>query len=235
MLETAWYILGLPSNRSGVLGSTVPRLSRRSRLCFTVVLIFFFNIVWSPQFLSLPQLVVSCLQLISLWVLICLRQLWGILSLWPEQWCIQGSVTLVGCIASDFPWTSCTDPWLLFYRQWSLRLLQNFQLLPWTFWSMMCILDGWSVHLSRHVLGEQLFIYDLLVYVIGPFWLHLICSLCHKHGWLLHICRPWYCLPRQVIPFMFLESLLFNFSFWIMSNSHSYPCYTWDISPHVFS
>ena len=32
----------------------------------------------------------------------CLKQLWGILSLWPERWCLQGSGIIVGFTASDY-------------------------------------------------------------------------------------------------------------------------------------
>ena len=157
-----------------------------------------------------------------------LKQLWGILSLWPERWCIQGSGILVGCTDEASQSTSCTDTWLLFDCQWSLRLLQNIQLLPWSFWLMMCILVCWSACLVCHILGDHLFRYNLIVCVLGPRLLHLIRLYYHNHKWLSRQCRPHHWLPQKVKYFMFLESLLFDFTFWILLNSRYYPCSTWD-------
>ena len=39
-----------------------------------------------------------------MWVLMCLKNLWSILSLWPKRWCLQGSGIIVGCTASASLW-----------------------------------------------------------------------------------------------------------------------------------
>ena len=140
-------------------------------------------IVWSTHFVSLLWSGISSIQLEVLLVLVCIKQLWGILSLWPEQWCLQGYGIIVGCTASVSRWISCTDLWIIFAWPWSLRLLQNCPFLSLSLWSMMCMMGSWSVCLVRHVLGDCLFQYNLLGRLLTPCCLHLIC-LSHKHGWL---------------------------------------------------
>ena len=108
--ETGWYIMGHAPTFSEFRGSTVPQLSCRAWLCFTLGLTIFWPIAWSLQFGSLPWLGLSSLLLTALWVLICLRQFWGLLNFWPERWYLQGSGTLLGCTALASCLISCTDP-----------------------------------------------------------------------------------------------------------------------------
>ena len=176
MLATVWYIMDLPQTLYGIMGRTAPRLAHRTWLCFSVVLIFLKHICWSPQFGSLKWPSLSSIQLIALWILICLKNLWGLLSLWPEQVCLQGYGIIVICTASSSCWTSCTDPWIIFAWKWYLILRKNYQLLPWSFWLIMCMLGGWSVCLAHNVLDVRLFLYEILDLVLCPCFLHLICS-----------------------------------------------------------
>ena len=155
ILVTVWYIMGIPQIISGVVGSTFPKLDCRAWLCFAVVLIFL-HILWYPQFGSSTRLSIFPIQLTALWVLMRLKPLWGILSLLPEQWYLQCPGIIVRCTASDSHWTSCADTWIIFDIHWSLRPLQNRQLLPWSFWSMMCMLGFWTVRLVCHVLGDHI-------------------------------------------------------------------------------
>ena len=70
MLETWWYIMGLPPISSEVMVSTVPKLSRRSWLCFAVGLTLFWKIAWYLKFGSLLWLDLSRL------LPMCLKQWW---------------------------------------------------------------------------------------------------------------------------------------------------------------
>ena len=204
-------------------------------MIFDGVWTFYWLTVSSLHFVSLPWLGISRLRQRELYVLMCLKLLQGLLGIWSELWCLLGSVIVVVCTASVSWLTSCTVPWLISVWQWSLISRQNCQLLPWSFGFMMYILVSWSVHINNHVLYDHLFLYGLTGLVLGPCGLYFICLWCRDLGWFSFQCCPQYWFPWQVGAFLFLDSLLFTFSFWIISNSHSYPRSMRDINPRVGS
>ena len=128
----------------------------------------------------------------------------------PEQWCLQVNEILGVCTVSYSCCIYCIRLWLIYAWPWSLRLLQNYPFISWSFELITCIMFSWSSHLIIHILGENYFFLKSLSLVLGLCCLKLICSWFRYLGWLLH-CHPCHCFLQLSGLFTFLESWFFHF------------------------
>ena len=213
------------------MGSNVPKLACRARLCFAIGLIFFIHISWYSQFGSLPWLDLSRHQLKVIWVLMCLRQLLVFKFLTRTM------------MSSGF-WSSS--------RMYCYRFLLNFL---YGFLDSLC-----SAMVPKTTPESPTSILKFLiddVYVgrsehpsrpLRPWWPPPMVRTPLKRPWTLLLALDSLIPEARVIVTSLPSPLLIpaageavsvscvnigDLPFWILLNLHSYPSSVWDITPCV--